>query len=323
MAERPTVDVALQIFGKPYQTALCLASFMRHMGDLVRTVFFVLEPARPGFDALEVERLAGFVPRMRPVMTPLWLRVKPLEAERLREDAYRHSLRYQYAWENSDADCLFVLHNDMEFRGDVLTPMLAALPGYVAVGPVGQCWNCPASRAEIVAACGVNGGVPCRPEAYGDFRCSAGELHALYREARASGMRLRVPGHRRFGDEYERRPWPLPECRVNEWCCLVDLRVARAATLPLGQARPFGCYLPYQDLGVAWFRDMHQQGMRARHFALPAYARHRVGHQALFDEAQYRAAEADAAAVLARDYPEHAAELRRRGFVLPGAEQVS
>lgn len=317
MAEQPVVDVALHIFGKPYQTALCLASLARHMGDRIRTIFYVMEPSRPKYDTLGVESLVDLVPRMRCGMVPEWLAVKPLDAGRLREDAYRHSLRYQYAWESSDADCLFTLHNDMEFRGDVITPMLAALPGHVAVGPVGQCWNCPAARADIVKACGVNGGLPCRPAAYGDFRCSAADLQALYRKARASGMRLRVAGRTQFGPEYERRPWPLPECRVNEWCCLVDLRMAREATVPQGSGRPFGCYLPYQDLGVAWFRDMHHRGMKARHFPLPDYVLHRGGHQALFDEAQYRAAEADAAATLARDYPEHTDGLRRRGFVLP------
>ncbi|MDE6734225.1 MAG: hypothetical protein K2J64_02015 [Desulfovibrio sp.] len=317
MPEQPVVDVALHIFGKPYQTALCLASLMRYMGDKVRTIFYVLEPSRPKYDTLGAEALAGFVPRMHSAMVPEWLEVKPLEAGRLREDAYRHSLRYQYAWEKSDADCLFILHNDMEFRGDVLTPMLAALPGHVAVGPLGICWSCPAAREDIVKACGVNGGKPCRPETYGEFQCSAADLQALYRKARSSGMRMRVAGRTQFGPEYERRPWPLPECRINEWCCLVDLRKAREATLPKGHGRPFGAYLPYQDLGVAWFRDMHHQGMKARHFPLPDYVRHRGGHQALFDEAQYRAGEADAAAILARDYPEHRAELVKRGFVLP------
>ncbi|WP_165079067.1 MULTISPECIES: hypothetical protein [unclassified Desulfovibrio] len=317
MAAQPVVDVALHIFGKPYQTALCLASLMRHMGDKLRTVFYVMEPSRPKFDTLGPETLVDFVPRMHSCMVPEWLVTRPLEPGRLREDAYRHSLRYQYAWESSDADCLFTVHNDMEFRGDVLTPLLEALPGHVAVGPLGQCWNCPAAREDIVKACGVNGGKPCRPGAYGEFRCSAADLQALYRKARAMGMRLRVEGRTQFGPEYERRPWPLPECRVNEWCCLIDLRKARAATVPEGHGRPFGCYLPFQDMGVAWFRDVHHQGMKARHVPLPPFVLHRGGHQALFDEGAYRAAEADAAAILARDYPEHRAELAKRGFVLP------
>lgn len=317
MPEQPVVDVALHIFGKPYQTALCLASLMRHMGDRLRTVYYVMEPSRPKFDTLGPETLVDFVPRMHSCMVPEWLVTRPLEPVRLREDAYRQSLRYQYAWESSDADCLFTIHNDMEFRGDVLTPLLNALPGHVAVGPLGQCWNCPAAREDIVKACGVNGGVPCRPGAYGDFRCSPGDLQALYRKARAVGMRLRVEGRTQFGPEYERSPWPLPECRVNEWCCLVDLRKAREATAPRGPGRPFGCYLPYQDMGVAWFRDMHRQGLKARHVPLPPHVLHRGGHQALFDEREYRAAEADAAAILARDYPEHRAELIKRGFALP------
>jgi hypothetical protein len=235
----------------------------------------------------------------------------------LHDAGYRHALRYQYAWEMTDKDYLLIAHNDVLFCADVVPDMLDQIGSYIIIGEVGQCWNCPAARTNLVELCGVNGQITCRPEDYAAFTLDFAALNRLYKEAHNRKEHIR-PFLPRWSLEIKRQPWPLPECRVNEWCCMVNMKLARPATLPRGRARPFGAFVSAgchnMDTSVAWFRDVHMQGYRAKHFPLNGYLRHTAGTDSMFDKYKYESKEKQAAEIIRFDYPDFVRTVQANGF---------
>ena len=154
-----SVDVALQVFGKPYQTALCLLSLQRHCGHWLHNIFYVMEDAKPKFDDISVAGLQNLVPGMHPIQLTKFFGVESAEISKMKDASYRRAIRYQYAWEQCCADYLLIIHNDIIFLGDVITPMHERMGDHVAVGPLGQCWNCPACRQHIVGPLKINNSI--------------------------------------------------------------------------------------------------------------------------------------------------------------------
>ena len=285
------VDVAINVFGKPAQTALTLVSLLRHSDRWIDRIYFNEEPnaVNEAYSHGDLQQLLGdrLVLHRPAVMN--WRYA--LDRDRLGDEAYRHSLRYQFAFERTDKNFLLVVHNDCEFVDDVVGHLLGAIDGYVGAGEVGQCHLCPAARLG-----------QCGPGRHLDYRPQFAELDpAVYR--------------RRYLDEPAEdlvsRPWPLPECRLNEYCCLLNMTLARPATAPLGPALPFGAYLDVGnpetgqgilDIGVAWFRDMIHMGLMVRHVPLGTHVLHSGGWKALFDTDLYVEREEKALAILAEKY---------------------
>jgi hypothetical protein len=55
-------------------------------------------------------------------------------------------------------------------------------------------------------------------------------------------------------------PKPLPECRLNEWACLINIKMSNKETYPNGNTPFFGVFGP--DSGVEWFRSLHLKGYK-------------------------------------------------------------
>jgi hypothetical protein len=55
-------------------------------------------------------------------------------------------------------------------------------------------------------------------------------------------------------------PKPLPECRMNEWSCLINREIVMKECKPLGDVSLFGEY--GLDLGTKWFREMYLKGYK-------------------------------------------------------------
>jgi hypothetical protein len=286
------VDVAVHVYGKPKQTAVTLLSLLQHSGHWIDRIWFVTEREQPygaRFDGLlEVlhDRLERFTPAY-------WLGVEPVRGTwKYRFRSYRYSVRYQYAWERSQKDHLFITHNDVLYTGDIVGALLERSPGRIAVGHIGQCWNCPAHAAG-----------KCGSTSFMDYRPTYEEVMRL---ARAHGA-PRAAHYPRAMDT--RAPWPLPECRMNEWAALIDLRIAKPITLPHGKAIPFGA-LHGLDIGTQWFHDVINGGCSVAHVDLSLYAQHAWasdtggGHAALADRSVYHRQEQKAADHLALHYPQ-------------------
>lgn len=281
-----SVDVAINVYGKPFQTAAALLSLVRHSGDRIGKIFFIQEakqPARIDFSFIS-ELLPGRVATFRPKH---WLWCDQTVRERLADPDYRRSLRYQYAWEESAADYLFLTHNDVLYEADIIGDFLERIGDNIAIGEIGQCWNCPASAAGV-----------CDGDRYLNFRPTLAELDDLYIKHPTDRV-----GWEKFRDDME--PWPLPECRLNEWAALIDLKRARPETMPVGDAYPFGSMT--LDIGTRWFRQMSSRGFTFANRSIAGLATHGWtlgggGHQALFAPEKYETGERLAFDMLVNDY---------------------
>lgn len=280
------IDVIISVCGKPMQTALALLSLERASGRHIDKIYFIEEnTATRGveggchqmvLDALG-PKIVHFVPKQ-------WNYCFPIEMDRMGDEDYRHSVRYQYGWEKTDKDFALIIHNDAVFRGDVVGAMLDAIDGHVAAGQIGQCWYCPAAFAG-----------KCTPDTYMDYRPGFRELLDLYVGAKPPpGRQVRAYHLPRMHELFFKQPWPLPECRVNEWCCLVNMRIARRLTMPLGSVVPFGAFInvgkQILDVGCQWFRQMHQRGHTCLNFDIFRYMHHDVpptGQPTLIDKGRY------------------------------------
>lgn len=305
------VDVVLNIFARPYQTALSILSLLKYSDRHIDKFYLQFEPAGSRFDAVPPYAVAEYLGGRAVVHQPeIWLECDAVEPERLADPAYRLALRYQAAFERAGRKYLFVMHNDVLVTGDVIGAMLEGIGGAFAIGQIGQCWNCPAANRELMLECGFEDA--CAPERYQDFQPDFAALERLYRAAAGRGPRVRPywEGWRaRYSPESWPRAWPLPECRVNEWGCLVDLEQTGPLVAPRGDILPFGAYEPCGsvtlDIAVAWFRDLNRRGLRARHFPLDGYLRHTVGaHRNTRD--LHLEAELSAEGILRKAFPDFA-----------------
>ena len=288
----PAVDVAMSVYGKPYQTAVTLASLLRHSGHHVGTVWFLEELEQP-FSA-DVSALPTFFPDhdVRSSRPAYHVGIAQTSRDEFRNEEVRQSIRYQFAWEKTEKDYLFITHNDCVYSSDIIGGMLERLQdgSFSGVGMVGQCWNCPAKTA---GKCDGD-----RQEYYRPTYEEAADIVSSYPSPRTQIEQLnRV------------QPAPFPECRLNEFGCLISLRKCRGETVPHGDVDPFGNY--ELDLGTAWFHTLVRRGHRflnwydgMSHSPFSGGA----GHPLNSDFERYTAAE-----TLARDYlGEHFPDLLTR-----------
>ncbi|SBV99011.1 conserved hypothetical protein [uncultured delta proteobacterium] len=306
MADLPKIDVLINVFGKPYQTMLALLSLLRHSGQHIGTVYFQEEPCTAEFerrDHSQILRLLG--DRAVQYQAKHWCGISTTDVSRLTEEDYRLSMRYQYGWENAKQPYVLLIHNDIEVTGDIAGALLGAIGEATGAGQIGQCWWCPAFEAGA-----------CSPERYTAFKPKYHQLMYMYNtgmdytKRRAYNLGL----NQSFWDN----PWPLPECRLNEWCALIDLKKARPATMPYGNAAPIGAKYPSGskigenwdrdvnlDTAVQWFRDMSLAGHTFTHYPIEQYVIHdRLGCTKLDSAEKYVQAEMAAKLRLAEDYPD-------------------
>ncbi|MEF2146072.1 MAG: hypothetical protein V3573_11550 [Desulfovibrionaceae bacterium] len=297
------VDVIINVCGKVYQTALALLTLDRVSGQHIDKIYFVEENTtyrnvemHGGHHEYVREKLKEKIVYMMPSQ---WNYCFDLERDKLKSTEYRHSVRYQYGWESSDKDHVLIIHNDATFHGDVVGAMLKAIEDNIAIGHIGQCWYCPAAFTG-----------KCSSETYTEYRPSFSELRNLYRKTIApQGELMRAYHLPRMHEMFERQPWPLPECRVNEWCALVNMKKARAITVPTGSVTPFGAIInvgkQILDVGCQWFRDVHIRGFTCKHFDIYEYMHHDVpptGQPTLIDKDRYQVKEMEALERLRNDF---------------------
>ena len=273
---KASVDVAINAYGKPYQTAVTLLTLMRESGEWINRIYFIEEARQPApsdfkfiFDHFE-NKIVYYKPAV-------WLWTKSLPFKFLMKmRMFRRAIRYQYAWEKSDQKYLLIMHNDVYFKADLVREYLLNIGECSGIGHVGQCWVCPAYAAKR-----------CTPETYMQYRPGYEEVLELARDYPQS----RSGAYENVMDPEV--PWPLPECRLNEYVALIDLEKTRKDTVPYGNGSAFGSY-DRLDVGVKWFADMNNLGHTFAHFDYDPYATHswislkNAGHDALFNRDLYQ-----------------------------------
>ncbi len=283
------VDIAMSVYGKPFQTAVTLASLFENCGKLIDKVYLQEEFNQPHgscisqvIDSFPDQRFIHYIPKC-------FLGWHSHNLVNLRDMNYRQSIRYQFAWENTDKKYLFISHNDCLYHSDIIGNMLDKVEGtyYSGIGLIGQCWNCPASIANV-----------CNRENYLAYNPTFDEVRVLIATHTSARTRIDMidPAH----------PVPLPECRLNEFACLINLEACRSEVMPIGAVVPFA--FVNLDVGTEWFRQLSVRGHRFLNwsggFKHGPFSPKNNGHAADFDVVEYNQSEKEARQYLVEHYPE-------------------
>ncbi|MBI9110718.1 hypothetical protein [Maridesulfovibrio ferrireducens] len=305
--QKKTVDVIINVFGKPHQTALSLLSLLEQSGQHVNKIYFQEEPCTSEFEKNDHTKIIQFLNDKIIYFKPkYWNGIEPTDIEKLSTDRdYLLSMRYQHGWENSKSEYILTIHNDIDVKADVAGNLLSVIGDNVGAGEVGQCWWCPAFQNGL-----------CDSSRYMSFKPSYSYLMKIYnknfdpKKRRAYCLGL--------SDQFHENAWPLPECRLNEWCALINIDKARKETMPFGKAAPIGALISSGafigenrdqpvclDTGVQWFRDMVLAGYSFANYDVNQDIDHdRRGNAALGAPELYVKAEIVALHKIKDRYPE-------------------
>ncbi len=306
LQENKQVDILINVFSKPWQTALSLLSLLRYSGQYIDKIYFHEELATSEFERKDHSNILKFLENRIIYHNPkYWLSSNTTDEAGLLEEDYRLSMRYQYGFENSDKKYGLLIHNDIEVTGDIVGELLNNIGDCTAIGELGQCWWCPAGQLGH-----------CVEHEYTKYKPKYHQLMYIYntnmdyQNRRAYNLGLK--------QEFWEKPWPLPECRVNEWCMLVNLEKARPDTMPKGSAIPIGSmvasgakigedweHVVNLDTGVQWFRDLNHAGHTFTHYPIEKYIIHdRRGKASLSSAEKYVMGETTARLKIQQEYPE-------------------
>lgn len=247
------IDVCINVFGKPYQTLVTLKSLLNHSSKWIDKIFFIEEANQPyDYDFNIISNNLNYDGLIRYKPKHWWLSNVPVDMDVLKKDEdYLHSVRYEYGIKTTDKSHILTIHNDLLFTGDVVGFYLNNLDhNYFAVGEVGQCWNCPMNYAKLCNGELLEDNINNEKYSYGDIL----NIFKNNKPARPQSMILI--------DKI--KPFPLPECRVNEWCALLDVNLYDKNVIPNGNMHPYGgtFYSKGLDTGNVWFREMVNAGYR-------------------------------------------------------------
>ncbi len=306
------IDVIINVFGKPYQTALSLLSLLEKSGSHINKIFFQEEPLTAEYEKNDHSKILHFLKdKIIHFIPKYWNGIEPADEARLATDQdYLLSMRYQHGWEESSAEYILAIHNDIDVKYDVVHNLLSVIGDNTGAGEIGQCWWCPASQNGL-----------CDSSKYLEFKPSYQYLMKIYnKDFNPTKRRAYCFG---LSDSFRENPWPLPECRLNEWCALINIRKARQDTMPFGTATPFGAFIASGafigensdrpvclDVGVQWFRDLVHAGHSFIHYDVNQDIKHdRRGNAALNSPELYIKAEIMALHEIKARYPEYYAYL--------------
>ncbi len=237
--EKSRADVVINVFGKPWQTVCTLKSLLKHSGGRIDKIFLIKEKCQPYEENVDwifdhFDNLIIFTPDK---YTFWHKRVNWLFKK------YRYRVRYQYGIENSDKDYVFLSHNDVLYTGDIVGDMLSEIGENIGIGQIGQCWNCPAQHENV---------------------CS-GEKFYQWNPTYDDVIKLGLPHvrtHKKMIDK--KHPKPLPECRLNEWACLINRKSVMRECRPRGNSPLFG--QTGVDVGERWFKSLHLKGYKFAYY---------------------------------------------------------
>jgi len=224
------VDVVINVYGKPWQTLCTLKSLMKHSSKHIDKIFLIKEKSQPYNEKIDwiysyFDNLIVYTPSNYNFIT---------RNINITNDSDRYGVRYQYGFENSDKDYVFITHNDVLYTDDIIGDMINLIGDSVGIGEIGQCWNCPAKNANL-----------CNGDKFYKW-------NPTYKDV----VSLKLPHIRTNIQNIDRiNPKPMPECRLNEWACLINREISNKETYPNGNTPLFGLY--GIDMGDLWFKSLH------------------------------------------------------------------
>lgn len=263
------VDVCISFYGKPYQTMVTIKSLMQYSRQHIDKIYLSRERRQPHNDYSGIFKIVDYFrndPDVKLVLQfPKYhLGLGVADRERAKRDTvWRQSIMYQYALETTDKKYLCIMHNDMLYHRDMIGDMLKTFAegpeNLAGVGSIGQCWSCPA---------GKDWGNRCNSFRYQEYvptREEALELTAAHATPRRELQLKVIQGG---------RVHMLPECRLNEYCALIDIEKYRKETIPYGDIGCFGGVWEGVDVATIWSHDMYKRGYTFKHLTLEDYAKH-------------------------------------------------
>ena len=260
------VDVAINSHKRPMASYLSIKSLMKYSGDEIDKIYFIddnkdyVDYSKMLNDPELKDKIVYFKPKYN-----FW--VSPINDNFTRDDDYRHSIRYQFAIEKSDKQFLFILHDDIVVFDNIIRAFKDGIDNSIGIGVIGQCKNCPAKKLD-----------KCNSDNFMNYKPSSDELFEMYN----SDLPPRWGGC--LGDNFKKNPWPLPECRLNEFACLIDLYKIRNNSFYY-----FGAFKRIDNLdtdtATGWFRDiLTTSNYTFKNFDVSKYIYHIDGHPTYFDE---------------------------------------
>jgi hypothetical protein len=294
MSNLKNTDVCIHVYGKPYQTIVALKTLLIHSGKHIRNIYFVEECVQPEdycFNlissklAINLEKSDVALHRLNPTdyigtyekHTPQDMREYENNPNNQR---LRKCLRYQLGLENCTEKYAITTHNDMVYHSDIIAKFLENINNCFCIGQIGQCWNCPIGLEK---------------------KCGHDQLESmLANPISAQQIKESIEKHQytRTYKYFKNRPtvipsFPMPECRVNEWCCMIDMEYYRKEVIPNGTVYPLG-YAEI-DTGDRWFKEMVEKGYTFRNLDIADYATHSYfnpyktgnGRSSIYNETKY------------------------------------
>ena len=255
------IDVAVNSFKKPESLIYTLMTLKKVAGDLIDTVYIQDDCSHDGtvelyrspevqeffkpwkLDIRETSRniwmqpvyVRGYYPAY---MNWLFLLKRWPRFFRSKFSHKKYDIRYQYALEHTDKKYLFVIHDDVQFYQNVPEVFLNTFsqnPELTIVGDLGQCWRC-----HFGAFCNptdiVNGK---RPSVWWPY---------------TPNDKIENPA------DYNPKQGYQFACRINEWCCMLDVKKALEVT---EKSRVFiGNAYPHADTAAYWFAEAVRLGYK-------------------------------------------------------------
>ena len=264
------IDVAINSYKKPESLVYTLMSLKKVAGDMIDTVY--INDDLSGNGACDIYRskelqeylkpwkihvrentynvgikqayIRGYYPsymNWKFFLKRWWWFFSPKYAHN------RFDIRYQYALEHTDKQYLLILHDDVKFSKNIVQLYLetfAKNQDLTIVGQLGQCWRCH----------------------FKPFCDQKGILRGSY----PSPYWPLTPDHVIHKvEDFKPKNNIAYACRINEWCCMVDVKKANEITQKTRTF--FGNMYPHSDTAAYWFAEGIKFGLK---FDDPIYEHH-------------------------------------------------
>lgn len=233
------INCVIQSFGKSQQLRCTITSLLKYSRQHVDKIYLIEEAITP-FNDKDCKWVVDCFPdinieyyKQKTYLNPYTVPCSKVPYE---------LIRYQYAIDKDTNKYIFICHNDVLFTGDIVGNMLREIDNYernnpnnilAGIGEIGQCHNCPAFDI-----------------------CKGGSNWNNWNPSWEDIYNLKLPHIRTRRDNlHPTIPKLVPECRLNEFACIINREIEINNTDNL-----FGQFS--EDSGVNWFRAMHLKGYK-------------------------------------------------------------